>query len=107
MSNSVKQINEALRLTLDRILECATDCRKGKISYERLIDYIVSEADKAISLYKSRGKLIFGRPNDILRASLEEIRAEAVQNVSVDGIIYLADGALQFYAYDLISRRGK
>ena len=107
MSNSVKQINEALRLTLDRILECATDCSKGKISYERLIDYIKSKSDRAISLYNSRGKLIIGRPNDILRASLEEIRAESEQKVSVDGIIYLADNALQLYAYDLINQSKK
>lgn len=104
MNTPIKRINEALRLTLDKILEYATDCTKGKISYEMLIDYIKSDSDRAISLYNSRGKFIIGRPNDILRASLEEIRAEAEQKVSVDGIIYLADNALQLYAYDLISQ---
>lgn len=101
---SAKRINEALRLTLDKILEYATDCEKGKISYERLIDYIIAEADRATSLYS---KPFTGRTNEILRASLEEIRAEAKQKVSVDRIIYLSDNALQLYAYDLINQSKK
>lgn len=107
MNRKVKQINEALRQALDKILETATDCREGNISNKRLLYYAIAEADKAISLCS---KLIIGRPNDILRASLEEIRAEGKQegqNVSPDRIIFLADNALQLYAYDLINRSEK
>lgn len=107
MSRKVKRINEALRQPLDKILETATDCRDGNISDKRLLAYIIAETDKAISLCS---RLIISRPNDILRATLEEISAEGKQegqNVSPDRIIFLADTALQLYAYDLINRSEK
>ena len=102
MLNIATQINERLRSTIDDILVYATECR-DKISsctpekseadsyYEhyknKTLNNIITMAERTIRLYDNKdsvsgmifNRLIVSRLNDILRASLENIRDKAIE----------------------------
>lgn len=101
MLNIATHINERLRSTIDDILVYATECR-DKISsctpeseadsyYEhyknKTLNNIITMAERTIRLYDNKdsvsgmifNRLIVSRLNDILRASLENIRDKAIE----------------------------
>lgn len=148
MYKHITQINSYIRNALDDILNYAVECRDKVKSYkpenEDIDSYytcyknstltnIISMADRAIKLYDDKqtifsmvfNKLIYARLNDILRASVEEIRDNAVScrlgimNFSIsddetenpnqyellkilDNIICTADEALTLYTCDIM-----
>lgn len=102
MLSITSQINSRLRSTIDDILVYATECR-DKIStctlekseansyYEnyksKTLSNIIEMAERTIKLYDNKdtvfeiilNRLIVSRLNDILRASLENIRDKAIE----------------------------
>lgn len=102
MLSITSQINSRIRSTIDDILVYATECR-DKIStcttekseansyYEnyksKTLNNIIEMAERTIKLYDNKdtvfeiilNRLIVSRLNDILRASLENIRDKAIE----------------------------
>lgn len=148
MYKHITQINSYIQNALDDILNYAIECRDKVKSYkpenEDIDSYytcyknstltnIISMADRAVKLYDNKqtvfsivfNKLIYTRLNDILRASIEEIRDNAaayrigIMNFSIpddktenanqsellkifDNIICTADEALSLYTCDIM-----